>query len=75
MILLPEIEYTVKVVTGDVMGAGTDANVFVNIYGELGDSADRQLAKSDNLNKFERNQVKKTKKNDQNTGINISFSF
>ncbi|CAE1278375.1 unnamed protein product [Acanthosepion pharaonis] len=51
-----EIEYTVKVVTGDVMGAGTDANVFVNIYGELGDSADRQLSKSDNLNKFERNQ-------------------
>lgn len=54
------------------MGAGTDANVFVNIYGELGDSADRQLSKSDNLNKFERNQVKK-QKNDQNTGINISF--
>lgn len=74
MILFPEIEYTVKVVTGDVMGAGTDANVFVNIYGELGDSADRQLAKSDNLNKFERNQVNK-QKNDQNTGINISFSL
>ena len=56
--LLPEIDYMVKIVTGDVMGAGTDANVFLNIYGEQGDTSDRQLSKSENVNKFERNQVK-----------------
>ncbi|GAB1599835.1 lipoxygenase homology domain-containing protein 1 isoform X2 [Argonauta hians] len=53
---LQEIEYTVKVVTGDVFGAGTDANVFITVYGEYGDTSERSLAKSKNLNKFERNQ-------------------
>ncbi len=46
-----------KVVTGDVWGAGTDANVFINLYGEYGDTGERQLKDSDNINKFERNQV------------------
>lgn len=39
------------------MGAGTDANVFINIYGEKGDTGERYLKNSDNLNKFERGQV------------------
>lgn len=56
---LDEVEYEVRVQTGDVRGAGTDANVFLNIYGENGDSGERELRKSDNLNKFERNQVRK----------------
>ncbi len=43
--------------TGDVFGAGTDANVFLNLYGEFGDTGERQLKESDNMNKFERNQV------------------
>ncbi|CAI9730794.1 homology domain-containing 1-like isoform X1 [Octopus vulgaris] len=51
-----EVEYTVKVVTGDVFGAGTDANVFLTIYGEHGDTSERNLSKSQNMNKFERNQ-------------------
>lgn len=55
---LAEVEYEVKVHTGDVRGAGTDANVFLNIYGMNGDSGERELRKSDNLNKFERNQVR-----------------
>lgn len=55
---LDEVEYEVKVFTGDKRGAGTDANVFVNIYGENGDSGERELRKSDNINKFERNQVR-----------------
>ena len=54
-----EIQYHVKVVTGDVWGAGTDANVFVNLYGEYGDTGERHLKDSDNINKFERNQVQK----------------
>lgn len=31
-------KYEVKVYTGDVMGAGTDADVFINIFGEYGDT-------------------------------------
>nr|XP_057926865.1 lipoxygenase homology domain-containing protein 1 isoform X2 [Doryrhamphus excisus] len=46
--------YEVCVFTGDVLGAGTDANVFINIYGENGDTGERYLKNSDNLNKFER---------------------
>lgn len=44
--------------TGDVYGAGTDANVFLTIYGDLGDTGERKLSKSEtNFNKFERAQV------------------
>uniref|UniRef100_A0A8D0DE08 Lipoxygenase homology PLAT domains 1 n=1 Tax=Sander lucioperca TaxID=283035 RepID=A0A8D0DE08_SANLU len=48
--------YEVCVFTGDTLGAGTDANVFINIYGENGDTGERNLKNSDNLNKFERGQ-------------------
>ncbi|KAJ3604053.1 hypothetical protein NHX12_028794 [Muraenolepis orangiensis] len=51
---LEENTYEVSVFTGDTLGAGTDANVFINIYGENGDTGERCLKKSDNLNKFER---------------------
>lgn len=41
-------------------GAGTDANVFLTIYGDLGDTGERKLAKSTaNTNKFERGAVDK----------------
>lgn len=50
--------YTVNVKTGDVFSAGTDANVFINIYGELGNTGERKLAKSEtHMDKFERNHV------------------
>ncbi|KAK2837787.1 hypothetical protein Q5P01_014999 [Channa striata] len=48
--------YEVCVFTGDMLGAGTDANVFINIYGENGDTGERYLRNSDNINKFERGQ-------------------
>ncbi|KAM4575790.1 LOW QUALITY PROTEIN: lipoxygenase homology domain-containing protein 1 [Odontesthes bonariensis] len=48
--------YEVCVFTGDMLGAGTDANVFINIYGENGDTGERFLRNSDNLNKFEQAQ-------------------
>uniref|UniRef100_A0A8C4HE08 Lipoxygenase homology domains 1b n=1 Tax=Dicentrarchus labrax TaxID=13489 RepID=A0A8C4HE08_DICLA len=48
--------YEVCVFTGNMAGAGTDANVFINIYGENGDTGERSLKNSDNINKFERNQ-------------------
>ncbi|XP_061134123.1 lipoxygenase homology domain-containing protein 1-like isoform X4 [Syngnathus typhle] len=40
--------------------AGTDANVFLTIYGDLGDTGERKLSRSDNnRNKFERGAVDK----------------
>jgi hypothetical protein len=49
------IPYKVRVFTSDVRGAGTDANVYVNINGALGDTGDRHLHHSDSHhNKFER---------------------
>lgn len=49
--------YAVSVFTGGTMGAGTDAKVYVNIYGENGDTGERYLKSSNNLNKFEKGQV------------------
>lgn len=44
--------------TGDVFGAGTNANVFVTLFGEFGDSGEKKLIKSQtHRDKFERNQV------------------
>lgn len=52
------IPYQVSVHTADKRGAGTDANVFINMFGERGDTGDRPLLKSStNRNKFERKQV------------------
>ncbi|XP_030598877.1 lipoxygenase homology domain-containing protein 1 [Archocentrus centrarchus] len=52
--------YKVSVMTGNVCGAGTDANVFLTIYGDLGDTGERKLSKSEtNSNKFERGSVDK----------------
>lgn len=35
--------YTVSTLTGDVEGADTDANVYITLYGEKGDSGFRKL--------------------------------
>lgn len=35
---LPVTKYMVDVYTGNVLNAGTDANVFINIIGEIGDT-------------------------------------
>ncbi|XP_036179562.1 lipoxygenase homology domain-containing protein 1 isoform X1 [Myotis myotis] len=47
--------YTISVKTSDILGAGTDANVFITIFGENGDSGTLALKQSANWNKFERN--------------------
>ena len=49
-----------KVKTADLFGAGTDANVFITMGGDKGDSGERQLQDSNNINKFERNTVSYT---------------
>ena len=47
--------YHIDVKTGDVRGAGTDANVFIQLFGELGDTGRLQLRQSQNIkNKWER---------------------
>ena len=35
---LPVVKYAVDVYTGDKRYAGTDANVFINIFGDIGDT-------------------------------------
>ncbi|CAF5132885.1 unnamed protein product, partial [Rotaria sp. Silwood1] len=51
------ITYLIHVFTGDKSGAGTDANVFITIYGQYEDSGEHQLTTSKtNINKFERKQ-------------------
>ena len=47
--------YHVSVKTGDVRSAGTDANVYLKIFGEKGDTSTLHLKSADNnKNKFER---------------------
>ncbi|KAK2194040.1 hypothetical protein NP493_3g07026 [Ridgeia piscesae] len=47
-------KYKVTVFTGDKKGAGTDADVFITMFGDLGDSGERRLDTS--KNNFERAQ-------------------
>lgn len=47
-------EYEITVITGDKIGAGTDANVYITIYGKNGQTAKLPL-KSKTKNVFERN--------------------
>lgn len=51
--------YSVQIFTGNVPGAGTDAKVYITIYGDLGDTGERYLGKSENrTNKFEKGAVR-----------------
>jgi hypothetical protein len=52
---LPIVKYTVDVTTGDRRGAGTDANVYITIYGDNGDSGKNILDGPGN--NFERNKT------------------
>jgi hypothetical protein len=50
--------YVIRVHTGDIKGAGTDANVYLFLYGEKGDSGRLELRKSETYrNAFERNRI------------------
>lgn len=55
---LAAIKYEVIVYTGDVSGAGTNANVSITVFGEHGDSGKRPLKQSFK-NLFEKNQIDK----------------
>ena len=50
--------YEVQVVTGSKLGGGTDANVYITLLGEKGDSGKRYLRISkEGGNKFEAGKV------------------
>lgn len=53
---LVPVKYEIIIITGDEKGAGTDANVFITIYGSNGDSGSRQLRQR-LRNLFERGQT------------------
>ncbi|KAJ8413291.1 hypothetical protein AAFF_G00092870 [Aldrovandia affinis] len=48
--------YQVHVVTGDLWNAGTEANVYITVYGENGDTGSRQLLKSNKIKTFNKGQ-------------------
>jgi hypothetical protein len=57
-LFIAAVEYVVDVYTGDIEFAGTDANVFLTMFGVNGVSNETKLAKSQyHSNKFERNNV------------------
>ncbi len=51
-------QYQIDVYTGDKFACGTNANVFCTIYGDKGDTGERELANSEtHMDKFERKHV------------------
>ncbi|XP_033100844.1 oxygen-regulated protein 1-like [Anneissia japonica] len=56
--LFPVVVYEVNVVTGNYWNAGTEANVYLTIIGDHGDTGHRQLYKSHNKKKFEKGKVR-----------------
>lgn len=47
-------KYKISVYTGNKRGAGTDADVYLTVFGENGDSGEKKL--DSKKNNFERNQ-------------------
>ncbi|VDP26141.1 unnamed protein product [Schistosoma curassoni] len=79
--------YEVRIITGDKVYAGTDASVYITLFGENGDSGERKLTKSlTHRNKFERGQtdvfqleivdlgkINKVRIRHDNSGVNPSW--
>ena len=66
------LPYEVTVVTGNEFNAGTDADVFLQLYGEDGKSQEMKLRnRTDN---FERNAVDKFKVTDENSKHEITLT-
>ncbi len=52
--------YNIRIKTGDVIGAGTDADVHLKIFGEKGDTDKIVLMTADHtFNKFEQGRIDK----------------
>ncbi|XP_063779799.1 oxygen-regulated protein 1 [Pseudophryne corroboree] len=54
---LPVTKYKLQVVTGDLWNAGTEANVYMSLYGEYGDTGSRQLLRSNKPTPFIKGQT------------------
>ncbi|CAF1547842.1 unnamed protein product, partial [Adineta steineri] len=55
-------QYTLDIYTGDKFGCGTNADVFCTIYGDKGDTGERELSRSEtHRDKFERKQMDRFK--------------
>ncbi|XP_076185068.1 oxygen-regulated protein 1 [Aptenodytes patagonicus] len=55
--ILPVTVYEVHVTTGELWNAGTEADVYISVYGERGDTGSRQLLRSQKPNKFLKGQT------------------
>ncbi|XP_010220726.1 PREDICTED: oxygen-regulated protein 1 [Tinamus guttatus] len=55
--VLPVTIYEVHVTTGELWNAGTEADVYISIYGEKGDTGSRQLHRSPKPKKFLKGQT------------------
>ncbi|KAM6410328.1 oxygen-regulated protein 1 [Pluvialis apricaria] len=55
--ILPVTVYEVHVTTGDLWNAGTEADVYISVYGERGDTGSRQLLRSQKPKKFLKGQT------------------
>uniref|UniRef100_A0A8C5JCF1 Oxygen-regulated protein 1 n=1 Tax=Junco hyemalis TaxID=40217 RepID=A0A8C5JCF1_JUNHY len=55
--ILPVTVYIVHVTTGDLWNAGTEADVYISVYGERGDTGSRQLLRSQKAKKFLKGQT------------------
>ncbi|XP_025953665.2 oxygen-regulated protein 1 [Dromaius novaehollandiae] len=55
--ILPVTVYEVHVTTGELWNAGTEADVYISIYGEKGDTGSRQLLRSPKPTKFLKGQT------------------
>uniref|UniRef100_A0A663E232 Oxygen-regulated protein 1 n=1 Tax=Aquila chrysaetos chrysaetos TaxID=223781 RepID=A0A663E232_AQUCH len=55
--ILPVTVYEVHVTTGELWNAGTEADVYISVYGERGDTGSRQLLRSQKPKKFLKGQV------------------
>jgi hypothetical protein len=67
----------VEVYTGSVKYAGTDANVYINIFGELGDTGQRWLKHpvSSNINKFEKKDLSLQINQHQQCSFSITIKY
>ncbi|XP_075351577.1 oxygen-regulated protein 1 [Mycteria americana] len=55
--ILPVTVYEVHVTTGELWNAGTEADVYISVYGERGDTGSRQLLRSQKPKKFLKGQT------------------
>ncbi|XP_058687118.1 oxygen-regulated protein 1 [Poecile atricapillus] len=55
--ILPVTVYKVHVTTGDLWNAATEADVYISVYGERGDTGSRQLLRSQKSKKFLKGQT------------------